>query len=135
MAGVGHRGWTPTVAALVDRLPTTPAIVVDAVGDILAANVLARELFSAFTVNDNLVHPYRAMWARRDGAVGGGTVRVFRHREMGLLVVDEVVLCSAAEPGTTVLVYVPAPGSFSDDALRILGSLRASTVRTPPRLR
>ncbi|PRC50240.1 transcriptional regulator, partial [Mycobacterium sp. ITM-2017-0098] len=50
---------------------------------------------------------------------------MFPHGEMGPLVVEEVILSSAADPGTTMLVYVPTPGSASDDALRILGTLRA----------
>lgn len=62
------------------------------------------------------------MWTQRDAAPRHRTARVFPHRQMGPLVVDEVVLTSAAEPGTTVLVYIPTPGSASDDAATAAGS-------------
>lgn len=169
--------FSQTVGALVTRLAATPAIVVNNVGDILHTNVLAQDLFSEFTIRDNLARmifldaaakccasawhahardtvaglrqayrhssddratdrliselirsstQFHAMWMQPDGAPPDRTPRVFPHREMGPLVVDEVVLISAAEPGTTVVVYAPTPGSASDDALRILGALRAS---------
>lgn len=69
--------------------------------------------------------PFRTMWMERDLTPRPRMARVFPHCEMGPLVVDEVVLTSAAEPGTAVLVYVPRPGSASDDALQILGALHA----------
>lgn len=173
----GRPGFVLTLAVLVDCLPNTPAIVVNDIGDITDANVLARELFSEYTIRDNLVRmtfldpaaeldtpawrdqardvlatlrrayqqapshsaasallsemlrlsaPFRTMWLRREWSAGGRTTRVFHHRDVGPLVADEVLLASAAEPGRNVLVYVAAPGSSSDHALRLLGSLRAS---------
>ena len=177
---------THPVEHVVSRLPNTPAVVVDGIGNILTANALAGELFSEFVIRDNIVRmafldpaahhdedswrsqardsittlrcayqrspddvaagrlvsellrsseSFRTMWIRRawtrrlgspaDGGDHTHAHRVFRHPEMGTLVVDEVALASAAEGGKTVLVYVPVPGSASDDALRILGTLRA----------
>ncbi|PRC49287.1 transcriptional regulator, partial [Mycobacterium sp. ITM-2017-0098] len=43
------------VHALVPRLAATPAITVNHVGDILSTNVLAQELFSEFSIRDNLI--------------------------------------------------------------------------------
>jgi hypothetical protein len=175
---------THTVTALINRLPNTPAIVVNDIGDILSANTLAQELFSEFVIRDNLIRmtfldpaarssvaawraqardalgtlrrayqespgdsatsalvsqllrsstSFRTMWVQRDWTPSGRVSRVFNHSDMGPLVVDEVALRSAAEPGRTVLVYIPAPGSSSDGALRVLGTLN-SRVRTPLRL-
>lgn len=104
-------GFVHTLATLVDRLRNTPAIVVDEIGDILSANALARELFAGFPPH----------WT-----APGGTSRIFHHPEVGAVVVDEVVLGSAAEPGRSVVVYVPLPDSSSADALRILGILCTS---------
>ena len=180
--GCGQPAFAHTLITLVDRLSNTPAVVVNDIGDILGTNVLACELFSEFTIRDNLVRmtfldpaaalcedvwrdqardaigtlrrayhqapynnatsnlvsellrlsgPFRTMWMQQDWAASNRATRVFHHREVGVLVVDEVVLGSAAEPGTTVLVYVPTPGSFSDDSLRILGSMRASSGDHP----
>lgn len=107
----GRPGVAHTLAALVDRLTNTPAMVVDEIGDILSANALARELFSAFP------------------SVGPATGRrscILHHPVVGAMVVDEVVLGSAAEPGSSVVIYVPPPESSSADALRILGILCTS---------
>lgn len=80
-----------------------------------------------------LSEPFRRMWMQPDRTAGNRATRVFRHREVGTLMLDEVVLSSAEELGRSVLVYVPTPGSVSDESLRILGSLCASG-RRPPRL-
>ncbi|MCZ8379961.1 hypothetical protein O6P37_13895 [Mycobacterium sp. CPCC 205372] len=173
----GQRACAHPLAALVNHLPNTPAIVVNDIGDVLSINNLARELFSEFTIHDNVVRmtfldpaarwcadawrdqardalgtlrrayqrapsntetsslvcellrlsePFRTMWMQQDRTASNRATRVFPHREVGALVVDEVALGSAAEPGTMVLVYVPAPGSVSDESLRILGSWCAS---------
>ncbi|MGW0162995.1 MmyB family transcriptional regulator [Mycobacterium sp. NPDC003323] len=174
--------FATTIAALVNRLPNTPAIIVNGIGDILEVNDMARELFSEFTIRDNLVRmtfldpaavqcadawrdqardaigrlrqayqqaptngatsrlvsellrlsrSFRMMWTQRDWTARNRSMRVFRHRDVGALVVDEVILGSAAEPGNALLIYVPTPGSFSDDSLLILASLRASKERCP----
>lgn len=185
-SAANRKDLTHAVEDVVHRLPNTPAVVVDGIGNILAANALAGELFSEFVIRDNIVRmafldpaahhdedswqsqardsitslrcayqrspddvaagrlvsellrsseSFRTMWIRRawtrrlDSPADGGdhihAHRVFRHPEMGTLVVDEVALASAAEQEKTVLVYVPVPGSASDDALRILGTVRA----------
>jgi MmyB-like transcription regulator ligand binding domain len=168
--------FTQSVGTLVTRLVSVPAIAVNDIGDILTTNMLAGELFSEFSIRDNLVRmifldaaakccvdswhahardavaglrhthrhspddrasglvtellrsstPFRAMWTQRVATPRPRMARVFPHCEMGRLVVDEVILSSAAEPRTAVVAYVPAPGSASDDALRILGALHAT---------
>ncbi|PVY33744.1 MmyB family transcriptional regulator [Williamsia muralis] len=185
-SAANRKDLSHAVEDVVNRLPNTPAVVVDGIGNILAANALAGELFSEFVIRDNIVRmafldpaahhdedswrsqardsittlrcayqrspdhvaasrlvsellrsseSFRTMWIRRawtrrpDTPADGGdhthAHRVYRHPEMGTLVVDEVALASAAEQEKRVLVYVPVPGSASDDALRILGTLRA----------
>lgn len=171
--GVGSR---QSLAGMVERLPNTPAIAVNALGDILSTNGLAQELFSGFASRENLnrmifLDPaarhsesawhaqardamaglreqylrrptsaaaglvsellrssasFRTMWTAQDWHQGARCARVFHHPEMGPLTVDEVRLASASEPGASLVVYVPRPGSTTDDAFRLLGILRAS---------
>ncbi|MCV7169249.1 hypothetical protein H7I41_04830 [Mycobacterium manitobense] len=48
----GQRACAHSLAALVTRLPNTPAIVVNDIGDVLNINDLACELFSEFIIRD-----------------------------------------------------------------------------------
>lgn len=50
----GKPDFIQTIVEMIDRLPNTPAVVINVAGDVLASNKLAGELFAEFTVRDNL---------------------------------------------------------------------------------
>ncbi|WP_192811986.1 hypothetical protein [Arthrobacter sp. M2012083] len=69
--------------------------------------------------------PFRRLWLARQWGPGDTPMRVFRHHEMGEIVVEEVQMTSAADPSYTVVAYVPRPGSVSEESIRLLSSLTA----------
>ncbi|WP_104117685.1 hypothetical protein [Arthrobacter sp. B1805] len=50
----GNPEFMRVISDMIERLPNTPAIVINAAGDVLAGNDLAHELFIEFTVRGNL---------------------------------------------------------------------------------
>ena len=56
--------------------------------------------------------------------------KVFHHPAVGLLELDYEVLMLPADPGLQLNVYTAAPGSPSDDGLRLLAAWAATTLST-----
>jgi transcriptional regulator with XRE-family HTH domain len=71
---------------------------------------------------------FRARWATHDVRLHRTGVKHFRHPVVGLIDVDFDSLDLPADPGLTLNVYSPEPGSPSDDALRLLAMWATSTT-------
>ncbi|MFD7499471.1 helix-turn-helix transcriptional regulator [Streptomyces sp. NPDC059850] len=75
---------------------------------------------------------FRRLWARHDIRRKAHATKRFRHPVVGELTLDYESLTVNGAPGQQLVVYQAAPGSPSEHALSMLGSLAADSVaRTP----
>lgn len=73
---------------------------------------------------------FRIMWARHDVRFHRTGLKRLHHPAVGDLELTYEALELPADPGLMLLVYGAEPGTATDDALRLLGSLTAS-ARVP----
>ena len=73
---------------------------------------------------------FRRLWASHDVRYNRSGTKVFHHPAVGLLELDYEVLMLPADPGLQLNVYTAAPGSPSDDGLRLLAAWAATTLTT-----
>jgi transcriptional regulator with XRE-family HTH domain len=69
---------------------------------------------------------FRALWARHDIRQKTHETKRFRHPLVGELTLDYESLTVNSAPGQQLVVYRAAPGSSSEHALALLGSLTAA---------
>lgn len=69
---------------------------------------------------------FRRLWASHDVRHNRSGSKVFQHPAVGRLELDYEVLMLPADPGLQLNVYTAAPGSASDDGLRLLASWAAT---------
>lgn len=69
---------------------------------------------------------FRTRWGSHDVRHHGAGTKRFHHPVVGDLTLAYEGLDMAAEPGLTLTIYTAAPGSPSDERLRLLGSWAAS---------
>ncbi|WP_049566312.1 helix-turn-helix domain-containing protein [Nonomuraea sp. SBT364] len=72
---------------------------------------------------------FRALWARHDIRQKTRETKRFRHRLVGELTLTYEALTVNSDPGQQLVVYQAEPGSPSEQALALLGSLAADRVR------
>jgi hypothetical protein len=75
--------------------------------------------------------PFRRLWARHDIRQKTHAVKRFNHPVVGELTLSFEALTVNSAPGQQLVVYQAEPGSPSEDALGLLGSL-AATDRAQP---
>ena len=68
---------------------------------------------------------FRRLWARHDLRRKGGEAKRFRHPLVGELVLHYESLAVESAPGQQLVVYQAEPGSPSEQALALLGTLTA----------
>lgn len=73
---------------------------------------------------------FRELWARHDIRRKTHESKRFRHPLVGELTLDYESLTVNSAPGQQLVVYQAAPGSPSEQALALLGSLAAEAPRT-----
>src|SRR4051794_34156366 len=71
---------------------------------------------------------FRRLWARHDIRQKTHETKRFRHRLVGELVLSYEALTVNSAPGQQLIVYQAEPGSPSEAALALLGSLTAETA-------
>ncbi|MDQ1173578.1 transcriptional regulator with XRE-family HTH domain [Microbacterium testaceum] len=69
---------------------------------------------------------FRSRWAAHDVRRHYSGAKSFRHRAVGLLELNYLVMDLEDDPGHSLTVYTAAPGSPSEDALRLLASWAAT---------
>lgn len=69
---------------------------------------------------------FRVRWAAHDVRLHHRGTKTFHHPVVGELRLDFEALDLPAEPGLTLTVYSPEPGSHSQDALTLLASWAAT---------
>ena len=69
---------------------------------------------------------FRALWETHDVRIHLEGVKRVRHPEVGDIDLAYEALQLTADRGLQLVAYTAVPGSPSDDALRLLGSLAAS---------
>src|SRR6185312_15113102 len=69
---------------------------------------------------------FRTRWAAHDVRFHNTGVKRFNHPVVGDLELTYNRLDLAADPGLTLFTYSAEPGSRSEDALKLLGSLAAT---------
>ncbi|MFT3942459.1 MAG: helix-turn-helix transcriptional regulator [Ancrocorticia sp.] len=69
---------------------------------------------------------FRRRWADHDVWRPGAGLKYFRHPIVGDVTVAFEGLEMASEPGLTLTIYTPEPGSASEDAMQLLASWAAS---------
>lgn len=69
---------------------------------------------------------FRRQWSRHDVRHHGTGSKTFHHRVVGEMTLAYEGLEMAAEPGLTLTIYAAAPGSSSEQALRLLSSWAAT---------
>ncbi|MBW8086994.1 helix-turn-helix domain-containing protein [Streptomyces hygroscopicus subsp. hygroscopicus] len=74
---------------------------------------------------------FRRLWARHDIHQKTHETKRFRHRLVGELTLDYEALTVNSAPGQQLVVYQAEPGSPSEQALSLLGSLAAEAVEAP----
>ncbi|GHJ26237.1 MULTISPECIES: helix-turn-helix domain-containing protein [Streptomyces] len=74
---------------------------------------------------------FRRLWARHDIRQKTHETKRFRHRLVGELTLDYEALTVNSAPGQQLVVYQAEPGSPSEQALSLLGSLAAEAVEAP----
>jgi transcriptional regulator with XRE-family HTH domain len=77
--------------------------------------------------------PFRVLWARHDIRQKTHEVKRFGHPVVGELTLSFEALTVNSAPGQQLVVYQAEPGSPSEDALGLLGSLAATDRDTPSR--
>jgi transcriptional regulator with XRE-family HTH domain len=177
------KGIRPSVQRVLDSITKAPALAQNGRGDILAANLLGRGLFSELYVdpvrpanharfvflsaraqdfyrdweraaNDTVAmlrtqagqDPYdrglsdlvgelstrseefRTRWAAHNVRIHRTGVKELHHPSVGDLTLTYEMLDLVADPGLIVLIYTAEPGTRSEEALNLLGSLEATLV-------
>ncbi|WP_413797393.1 helix-turn-helix transcriptional regulator [Streptomyces iranensis] len=74
---------------------------------------------------------FRRLWARHDIRQKTHETKRFRHRLVGELTLEYEALTVNSAPGQQLIVYQAEPGSPSEQALALLGSLTAEVVEAP----
>lgn len=74
---------------------------------------------------------FRRRWGPHNVRHHGTGFKTFHHRVVGELTLAFEGLEMAAEPGLTLTIYTPEPGSASDQAMRLLASWAATEHGTP----
>ncbi|WP_458084205.1 helix-turn-helix transcriptional regulator [Streptomyces malaysiensis] len=74
---------------------------------------------------------FRRLWARHDIRQKTHEIKRFRHRLVGELTLEYEALTVNSAPGQQLIVYQAEPGSPSEQALSLLGSLVADAVEMP----
>ncbi|GAA5037059.1 transcriptional regulator with XRE-family HTH domain [Thermocatellispora tengchongensis] len=72
---------------------------------------------------------FRRLWARHDVSSNAGDTKRMRHPEVGDLTLTCEMFTVASSPGLQLITLLAEPGSLSEQALRLLGTLAAT--RTP----
>jgi transcriptional regulator with XRE-family HTH domain len=75
---------------------------------------------------------FRRLWARHDIRQKTRETKRFQHRLVGELTLDYESLTVNSAPGQQLVVYQAEPGSPSEQALSLLGSLTATATATAP---
>jgi transcriptional regulator with XRE-family HTH domain len=75
---------------------------------------------------------FRTRWATHDVRLHRTGVKHFRHPVVGLIDVDFDSLDLPPEPGLSLNIYSPEPGTPSDDAIKMLASWAATTSQAAP---
>jgi hypothetical protein len=70
--------------------------------------------------------PFRRLWARHDIRLKTHEVKRFGHPVVGELTLSYESLTANSAPGQQLVVYQAEPGSPSEEALGLLGSLAAT---------
>lgn len=73
---------------------------------------------------------FRRQWGRHDVRHHGTGSKTFRHHVVGEMTLAYEGLEMAAEPGLTLTIYAAEPGSFSEQALRLLSTWAATEFPT-----
>jgi transcriptional regulator with XRE-family HTH domain len=71
---------------------------------------------------------FRIMWGANDVGVFGDGTKGISHPVVGDLQLEHSAMVLPGHPGLSMTVYTAAPGSPSDDALKLLSSWAASTL-------
>jgi len=71
---------------------------------------------------------FREMWASHDVRLHRTGTKLFHHPAVGALELDYEALVLPADTGLQMNVYTAAPGSASEDALKLLASWAATTM-------
>ncbi|GAA2227628.1 helix-turn-helix transcriptional regulator [Promicromonospora sukumoe] len=74
---------------------------------------------------------FRTRWGTHDVRRHGSGTKNFRHHEVGELTLTYEGLELTAEPGLSFLIYTAEPGSPSEERLRLLASLAATSTPSP----
>ncbi|ACQ82360.1 helix-turn-helix domain protein [Beutenbergia cavernae DSM 12333] len=74
---------------------------------------------------------FRTMWASHDVRYHRTGTKVFHHPAVGRLELDYEALELPADTGLQMNVYTAAPGSASEDGLKLLASWAATTLAPP----
>lgn len=74
---------------------------------------------------------FRRLWARHDIRQKTRETKCLRHPLVGELTLDYESLTVNSAPGQQLVVYQAAPGSPSEQALSLLGSLSAESTKAP----
>ncbi|MFD0683875.1 helix-turn-helix transcriptional regulator [Actinomadura fibrosa] len=72
---------------------------------------------------------FAELWARHDARGKALESKRFHHREVGPLTLSMQTFDVRSSPGQELVVYHAEPGSASSEALRLLGSLAATSAR------
>ena len=73
------------------------------------------------------VDEFRSLWERRDARRKCLARKTFQHPEVGTVTLNMQTFDVRAAPGQELIVYDADPGSPSADALRLLGSIAATS--------
>ena len=76
---------------------------------------------------------FRELWGAHDVRVHLAGVKLFHHPDVGDLDLFYEAMQLTADPGLQFVGFTAEPGSTSDDAMRLLGSLSASAAETSNR--
>lgn len=77
----------------------------------------------------NESHEFRELWGSHDARGKSLATKTFHHIAVGDLTLGMQTFSVKSSPGQELVVYDAQPGSPSDDALKLLGSVAAGTAR------
>lgn len=87
-----------------------------------------RELIEELTASSP---EFRELWGMHDVRAHLEGIKLFRHPDVGDLDLFYEAMQLATDPGLQFIGFTAEPGSPSDDALRLLGSLAAPAAANP----